>query len=94
MKVTCDSNVIEFFNRLIALVPSVTSSTFSDLPLKPSFFGFKNEKGKHSFGFISSIQKDYSNITDETARIGVGLGQLSTKVEPAGKVRVFAMVDM
>lgn len=92
MKVTCKDDLIELFKDLIKLAPSVTTDHFRYGPLKPSFFGFQGKNG-HEFGFVSSIQHNYLNISESTKQLQIGLGQLSTKLEAAGKVRIFAMVD-
>jgi hypothetical protein len=53
--------------------------------------------GVHSCDFLSLPKKDLfkehfsSSVFEEKSQIG--LGQLKQKVEPAGKMRTFAMVD-
>jgi len=82
MKVTCSKELVSFMMALKALVPAPFGSEFFKLDLKPVFL-------KAAEDYVRDPRFGYAAL----ARSGFGLGQLSTKLESAGKVRVFAMVD-
>jgi hypothetical protein len=80
MEKTCDPKLIETFKNLSYLVPAVSSPKFYQLPLKDLF-------GRLALYYNYNIETIFLKFPF------MGLGQLQQKVEPAGKMRTFAMVD-
>jgi len=89
MNVTCTPQLNTFFDELSLLVPHKYSFSFDWLlsGTKPGFA--RDVTGYHSHLNIEGNKFFISeHVPDD-----IGLGQLSTSLEAAGKVRVFAMVD-
>jgi hypothetical protein len=88
MKVTCTPSLNSFFKGLSDRVPSAYSFSFDWLLLNTKDV-FKRDVVEYNQ--FSALEGNKLFIPSDVR--GLGLGQLSTALEAAGKVRVFAMVD-
>jgi hypothetical protein len=88
MNYTCTSELRLFFDNLSLIVPSRNSFRFDWLLSSTKIRFNRDITGYHSHLPISNKLFISDQVPND-----LGLGQLSSSLEAAGKVRVFAMVD-